>query len=152
MIKNKRNKDSGFTIIELLVVFLIVSFAIIALFTGIGFAENQIFKNYRTRKAILLASARLEYHYLYYKQRGEFLLEPDAIPLYGGSYQFDSISSGRDIEISFDTNYQRTYDYQMMSNSYIKTRIVVEGSWREPSRKNKQQKIILIEDYYDSTQ
>lgn len=152
MIRIKKFKDNGFTIIELLTVFVIVSFAIVALFVGIQFAENQLFKNYRIRKAVLLASARLEYHNLYKSKTGNFLLEPDDIPIYGGNYQLDKPSFGHRVMVNFNTSYLRNYDYQIMTHNYIKTQIVVEAEWREPSRGNKLQKIKLVEDYYDKAQ
>ncbi len=155
MINTRKCKDSGFTIIELLTVFVIVSFAIIALFVGIKFTENQVFKNARSRKAILLASARLEFHYFYWKKTGEFLDQSnnaDDIPIYGGTYLFDKPSFGNDIDIKFRTTIYRDYGYQSMGNDYLKTTITVEGSWKEPSRKNETQTLNLIEVYYDRIQ
>lgn len=155
MIKTKKCKDSGFTIIELLTVLVIVSFAIIALFVGIKFTENQVFKNGRSRKAILLASARLEFHYFYWKKTGEFLdsfNNADDIPIYGGTFQFDSPSYGNNIDINFDTSIDRDYEYQSLGNNYLRTTVTVKGSWKEPSRDNKIQTLNLIEVYYDRLQ
>jgi Tfp pilus assembly protein PilE len=153
MINTKKCKDSGFTLIELLVVFDIVSFAIIALFVGIQFAENQIFKNYHYRKAMLLASARLEYHYFYWKKTGDFQdLTPDAVPVYGGEYLLDEPSYNKKVYISFNTKVIKNYDYQSLGNTYMKTTIGTTGTWREPSRSNKEQKIYMEEVYYDRIQ
>lgn len=149
MMKLKNCKDSGFTLIELLASAAIVFFAIAALFVGIQFTENQLFRNYRARRAVLIASGKLDYNNFFRKQKSGFMADPNSVPVYGRSYLLDKTPSGRNVTIEFDTYYNTNYEYGILNRTYRKTTIVVEGEWNEPSRKNKKQSIKLIEDYYD---
>lgn len=149
MMKQKNCKDSGFTLIELLVSSAIVLFAIAALFVGIQFTENQIFRNYRVRRAMLIASGKLEYNNFFRKQKSGFMADPNSTPIYGRSYILDKTPSNRNIDIELSASYSIDYEYGIIDRTYRKTTIVVEGEWNEPSRNNKRQSIKLIEDYYD---
>jgi type II secretory pathway pseudopilin PulG len=143
----KRWNDSGFTIIELLASSAIVLVAIIGLFVGIQFTENQIFKNYRTRKAILLVSARLEYNNYFRQRYIGFKANPDDIPIYSRSYRLQKLTANRGVDITFDTSID-SLSYSINQNVYKKVRISVVGEWREPTRNNKKHHVMLMEDYY----
>lgn len=149
MMKLKNCKDSGFTLIELLASAAIILIAVGALFVGIQFTENQIFRNYRARRAVLLVSGKLEYNNFFRRARSGFMADPNATPAYGRSYILDKTREGRSIDIRFSSNYNINYEYSIIDRTYRKTTVIVEAEWNEPSRKNKLQSIKLIEDYYD---
>lgn len=152
MMKEKKCKDSGFTIVELLASAAMVLFAVAALFVGIQFTENQVFRNYRVRRAMLLASGKLEYHNFFRQMRSGFMADPNGTPVYGRNYTLDKTPGGRTIMIDFSSDYNVNYEYSIIDRTYKKTTISVVGQWNEPSRKNKIQKIKLIEDYYAPNQ
>lgn len=151
MMNKKSWNDSGFTLVELLASSLIVLIAIAGLFVGIQFTENQVFKNYRTRKAMLLVSARLEYHNYFKQKYGGFKLNADDIPIYSQSYRLHSLSYSRNIVISFRTTID-SLDYNVYDNTYNRARVEVTGTWPEPSRNNKNHRVMLMEDYYAAKQ
>jgi len=151
MMKNRKWNDSGFTLVELLASSLIVLIAIIGLFVGIQFTENQVFRNYRIRRAILLNSARLEYQNFLKQKYSTFLIDDQRMPIYKSSYSLDVLANSRKLDASFDTEIHVS-DYAVNLNFYDKTRITVTCKWKEPSRGNKEQKVILMEDYYASKQ
>lgn len=151
MMNNKRWNDSGFTLIELLVSSAIVLIAIIGLFVGIQFTENQLFKNYRTRKAILLASARLEYNNFYLQKYGGFLASDDSMPVYGDNFTLQKTSNGNNVYISFNTEIT-VEDYSVNLNFYDRRRLVVTGTWNDPGRDGKLRQVRLMEDYYAAKQ
>lgn len=144
MITKTSCKDSGFTLIELLVSFVIVLSALVALFVGIQFAEKQIYKNYHTRQAMLIASGELEYQYYRKIVYGEFV--PD-VTAYGDSIVLDSSQKHR-----VDANIRMGFKTELSEDGFNlpHTIVTVEVSWREPADNNKIRTVRLIEDYYDS--
>ncbi|OQY37811.1 MAG: hypothetical protein B6226_04620 [Candidatus Cloacimonetes bacterium 4572_65] len=143
MTKKKITKDSGFTILELLVAFLVVLSALVALFVGITFAEKQITKNYHDRKAILFASGELEWQYY----RMSIYKQFDYEGVYGGRVRLDEKDNMRlDANISLDFWEGLSDD----GNDLLQTTLSVEVSWDEPADDNKSRTVKLIEDYYES--
>lgn len=146
MTKIRKCKDSGFTIIELLVVFMIVSVAIVALFVGIQFAEKHIYKNYHNRQALLIASAELEYQYYRKTIYGAFSDEASA---YGDTVILDDSPQNR---IEARISQSRVSIVSEDIYQLPQTIVTVEVSWKEPADDNKTRTVRLIEDYYDSPQ
>ena len=157
MINSKKCKDSGFKLIELLVVFLIVLIAIGALFVGVQFAEKQVTRNYHSRRALLIASGTLDYQfYLKKKKLGYFDLTQtgglagaliDGPSLYPSN---DSRNLQRSISQTIKSN-----ELPALSNSEIdgteglrKTVITVIVEWKEPASENETKFVRMVEDYY----
>ncbi len=152
MIKIKRWDDSGFTIIELILSSLIVIIAIVGLFVGVQFTEKQVFRNQRIRKAVLLSSGILEYQNFVKQKYSTFQYNGDDVPFYKSGRDFYKLDSGRNLKIFFETSIPNPEDYSFNMQTYLRTRITVQASWDEPSRKNKRQRIRIMEDYYAARQ
>lgn len=167
MIKIKQVNDSGFTIIELLVVALINLIALSALFVGIQFAEKQIQRNYHSRRALLIASANLEYqHYLKKVKLNYFDTSYPAE--YNGQVVIDGPSLyprddyrdlGQDIGGTVSTSVNLLLPTGLDEDGttqLMKRSVTVIVSWKEPadkkmtSNKERTRYVKLVEDYYEN--
>lgn len=167
MIKNNKVNDSGFTIVELLAVAVIILIALGGLFVGIQFAEKQIQRNYHSRRALLIASANLEYQY-YLKTVKLNYFDTNYPAEYTGEVTIDGPSLyprddyrnvGSKITGSVDSSVSLLFPTGVDddgTNLLMKRSVTVVVSWKEPADKKmtsnaeRTRYVKLVEDYYET--
>ena len=164
--KIKKINDSGFTLIELLATSVIVLIALGALFVGIQFTEKQITRNYHSRRALLVATAKLEYQfYLKNKKLGYFDFGQPAgysgnIVLDGAQLYPQNDSRRLNHNVRADVNVSMTQPLPTNAEAdgtdlLLKSELSVTVKWKEPADRNmtnnktKERSVTLVEDYYE---
>jgi Tfp pilus assembly protein PilV len=145
--------ESGFGLIHVLAVTLIVSIAILGLFMSIEYARRQADVNYHSRSAMLIAQGYLEeFKYnnrstgIYSRPNVRTGTETVRLEDYNGKVTTATVT------ISSSTS-GNPYSVSGLPNTY-RDEIKVKVSWKEKptasmsSIQNKQHSVMLKEDYY----
>lgn len=138
-------KDSGFTIIEVIVCAGIVFMSLIATFAGITFAEKQISKNYHDRQALMIAAGVLDYQNYLHRAKGVFSYagpDGDEVVMDQRDHKHIRAKIGVDIWSGLSND-----DY----NLPMKT-VTVTVSWREPAQEKKERFVKLLENFYSKAE
>lgn len=132
--------QNGFTLIEALVTAVVIVGIILAIYTGIIYAENQVTQNYRDRVATLLASGELEMQHFYYVQTKTFR------PFNGKDVVVDYLGKNKALTGKMNMDIKRGSELaggRLLNFNYL----VVSVSWVDPKTK-KVRSISVREDYY----
>ncbi|HOV16691.1 MAG TPA: hypothetical protein PLF50_04290 [Candidatus Cloacimonadota bacterium] len=136
----KLKNEKGVTLIEVMATAIIVAGAIIALYTGIIYADKQVLRNYHDRVATLHASGELEWQ-MYYKKNYKVFDEYN----YGKTVIIDRLKRGNLNGIMTMKVYDR-YETPFGSQVPYKS-VVVAVTWTEPGDKTAR-RIVVEEDFY----
>ena len=132
--------QNGFTLIEALITAAVIVGIIVAIYTGIMYAENQILQNYRDRVATLLASGELEMQHYYYVQTKSFR------PFTNKDVVIDFLGKNKALMGKMNMEILRGSELasgRLLTFNYL----VVKVSWVDPKTK-KSRYISVREDYY----
>ena len=134
-----RGQD-GFTLIEILISTLVLVAAIVTIYIGVVYAEQQLLNNYRDRVASLLASGELEMQNFYFKRSNGFRMHSgkdvviDVLPR-------NKVLNGR---LSID----RKRDTEFSGGSLLEYQyLLVTVKWIDP-KSGKERYVTMREDYY----
>ncbi len=143
--------ESGFGLIHVLAVTLIVSIALLGLFMSIEFARGQADANYHTRRALLLAQGYLED--IKYNNRNGGVYSRPTIGVLTETKSIDS-NKGRNVTATVTVTSSTTGNPNSVGLNRYRDEVYVTVSWKEKptvdmtGSQNKTHSIMLQEDYY----
>ncbi len=134
-------RQSGFTLLEALVLMLVIVVLVISVYIGVVYAEKQLLTNYRDRVATMLIAGELEMEYYRHTRSKPFELQTNR------QYVLDD----RDPEhvLWAYMTIQRSVA-QESSNEQLLNFVILEGTlkWTDPATQ-KERMIKMREDYFD---
>ncbi len=143
--------ESGFGLIHVLAVTLIVSIALLGLFMSIEFARGQADANYHTRSALLLAQGYLEE--IKYNNRNNGVYTRPTVGTLTTTKTIDS-NKGRSVIATITVTSSTTSNAFSVGLNRYRDGAYVTVSWKEKptvdmtNSQNRTRSIMMQEDYY----
>ncbi len=134
-------RQSGFTLLEALVLMLVIVILVISIYIGVVYAEKQLLTNYRDRVATMLIAGELEMEYYRHTRSKPFELQTNR------QYVLDD-RDPEHILWAYMTIQRRVA--QESSNEQLLNFVILEGTlkWIDPATQ-KERMIKMREDYFD---
>ncbi len=145
--------ESGFGLLEALVVLIIASIAIAGLFMASIYARAQAVENYHYRSALLQTAGQLEL-IKWYNHGSE---GPVNINIFGLKYEV-AIDDNRQVPLKASLSYEveRQRSDRPISLTTVYDRVIVTAKWKEKTgatggagaNDSRYVSLVLVEDYY----
>lgn len=137
---NLLSRQSGITLVEVLVLVAVLAVSTLTIYIGIGYADKMITRNYRDRVATLLVSGELEMEYYRHSRSKPFELQVNKLYVMD-DHDPDHVLTGK-MTVERKTA-QESSNEQLLSFVYLEATL----RWTDPSTRS-ERLIRMREDYF----